>query len=311
MATATGERLKGVAAFVQTVEAGSLTLAAERLGLSKSAVGKAVARLEDRLGARLLHRTTRSLSLTDDGRAFYESCARALAELEAAESVLAERRQVPRGRLRVDLPVTFGRLHVLPALLALAAEHPELRLDLSFSDRFIDLVDEGVDLAVRLGDLDDSRLVTRRLAAQRMVVCAAPAYLAARGEPASPADLLDHDCVAYSIAGRPNPWRFTGPGGPFTLVPPARILATNGEAMRDAALAGRGLTQLPTFLVGGELRSGALRAVLGAYAADGPPIQAIYPHARHLSPKVRAAVDALVRCFAPVPPWELGEAAAA
>ena len=299
------ERLKGIALFVQAVDAGSFALAAERQGLSRSAVGKSIARLETRLGVRLFHRTTRSLSLTEDGAAYHASCVRALGEIEGAELALAEGRQALRGPLRIDLPVTFGRLHVLPHLLELAGEHPGLSLDLSFSDRFISLADEGVDLAIRLGDLADSTLVVRRLAAQRMVACAAPAYLDRHGEPAHPDDLKRHRCVLYSYAGRPYPWRFKGPDGPFAITP-ARggFQATNGEVMRDAVLAGQGLAQLPTFLVGEHVRSGRLQVVLGAYAGEGPPIQAVWPSARHLSPKVRAVVDRLVERFSPTPPWD-------
>lgn len=299
------ERLKGITLFVQAVDAGGFALAAERLGLSRSAVGKSIARLEARLGVRLFHRTTRSLSLTEDGAAYHASCVRALGEIEGAELALAEGRQALRGQLRIDLPVTFGRLHVLPHLLELTGEHPGLNLDLSFSDRFIDLAEEGVDLAIRLGNLADSTLVVRRLAPQRMIACAAPAYLDRSGEPAHPDDLTRHQCVLYSFANRPNPWRFRGPGGPFAITPArGRFQATNGEAMRDAVLAGQGLAQLPTFLVGDDIRSGRLRAVLSTYAGEGPPIQAVWPSARHLSSKVRAAVDRLVERFSPTPPWD-------
>lgn len=297
--------LSGVAAFVHSARMGSFTAAAARMGLSKSAVAKTVGRLEERLGARLLDRTTRSLGLTAEGRAYYESCLAVLAELERAEALLAARRRKVGGLLRVSLPVSFGRMWVMPTLLELARLHDELELDVSFTDRNVLLVEEGVDLAVRLGDPGDpASLVGRRLGAQRAILCAAPAYLDARGRPRSPAEVAGHDCLAFARDGRALPWRLRGADGAAAEVkirPRHRI--GHGEALREAALAGAGLALLPLWLVGDDLRGGRLEPLL-ADADEAAPIHALWPRAKDTAPKIRAAVDALLARFTPTPPWE-------
>ncbi|EED40482.1 transcriptional regulator, LysR family [Stenotrophomonas sp. SKA14] len=306
MTTYSAARLQGISVFVQAVDAGSFTAAGLRMGLSKSAVGKSVATLERRLGTRLLDRTTRRLALTVEGAEFYQVCRRILAELDEAESRAASRRQEPAGMLRVSLPVAFGQRWVMPILVALAQRHSGLQLDVSFTDRAVDLLEENIDLAVRLGTLaESSSLSARALGHQHSVICAAPAYLAARGVPHDMADLAGHDCITFGRQGHALPWSTPGPDG--TVVRhriQGRHRISDGEALRSALLAGLGIGEATTWLVGEELRSGELVGVISADSTPSGPIHAIWPTTRDLAPKVRAAVDALVDAFLPVPPWE-------
>lgn len=289
------ERLSGVATFVAAVDSGGFAAAGERLGLTRSAVGKAIARLEARLGARLLHRTTRTLALTEDGQAFYERCVRALAELEAAEGALEAGRREPVGRVRLSAPVLLGRRCVAPVLRELAARHPRLELEASFSDRPVDLLDEGFDLVVRNGVLADSAgLKARRLASQEMAVCGSPAYLAAHGRPDTLEALARHPAVLYGRAGRSRPWRFPDADGHLTHVPMAgRLRFDDLDAVADAAADGMGLAWVPTWLVAERLRSGALVRVLADVPALRIDVHALWPQGPHLPSRVRAVIDAL------------------
>lgn len=298
--------LAGISAFVHSVEAGSFTAAAGRMGLSKSAVAKNVARLEERLGARLLDRTTRSFSLTAEGQAYYESCLKVLAELGSAEAVLASRRQEVSGLLRVSLPVSFGPRWVMPILLDVAQRHPGLHLDVSFTDRHVALVEEGIDLVVRLGDPGDmASLVGRKIGVQRSLLCAAPAYLDARGRPRSLDDLSEHDCIVYARNGRPLPWLLTNQVGQIASIRVRpRHIVSHGEALREAALSGAGLAYLSTWLAMPDLRNGSLEAVLTQAGVDDTSMHVLWPRARDLAPKIRAVVDELVGTFLPVPPWD-------
>ena len=263
------------------------------------------------MGVRLLHRTTRSVSLTDEGESFRERCVAILADLAEAEGLMAERAERPRGRLRLDMPVSFGRLHVMPVVHAFMRRHPEVAVNVSFTDRYVDLVDEGVDLVVRIGGPEDTRLSARRLAPHRLVACASPHYLAAGGAPEKPADLARHSCLAFTHGGRATNWRFTVDGGDHSRPVRGRFCASNSEVLRDAVLAGYGIAQLPTFLVGDDLRQGRLCRVLDDFAAEGDPIQAIYPTSRHLSPKVRRLIDMIVAAWGDTPPWDRDESAGA
>ena len=307
------DRITDIVAFVRVADARSFTVAAEQLGLSRSAVGKCVTRLENQLGVRLLHRTTRSVSPTDEGDSFYARCVRILADLDEAEAAMASRLEQPRGRLRLDLPVSFGRLHVLPRLHRFMEAWPDLVVNVTFNDRYVDLVEEGIDLAVRIGGEEDSALVARTLAPHRLVTCATPGYLAAHGRPAKPADLAGHSCLAFTHGGRPVAWRFrteprtdssTTARDAHSLPVHGRFCASNAESLRDAALAGYGISQLATFLVGDDLRGGRLVPLLQPYAIDGAPIRVVYPTGRHLSPKVRRFIDLLARAWRPEPPWD-------
>lgn len=301
------ERLRGITAFVQAADAGSFTLAARRMGLTKSGVAKSVARLEQRLGVRLVTRTTRHFSLTEAGQGFYESCIRALADLENAESALTRQSRTPVGRLRVDLPVVFGKRWVLPALLEIGRDYPELRMDISLTDRLVDPIEEEIDLVIRIGDLADSAvLVARRLGTQTSVMCASPAYVASRGLPASIDELDDHACIAFGREGRTTPWAFISPDRQLIRkTVRGRYVLNHSEAILEAARAGHGIALLSTWLAAEDLRAGKLVEVLPEMTTQGFPIHAVWPRTQHLAPKVRVVVDELVRRFLPRPPWEL------
>lgn len=292
------ERLKGIDVFVAVADAGSFAAAGQRLHLTASAISKSIARLEARLGSRLFQRTTRRLSLTDAGSAFYRSCTGVLAELEEAEQQLHAEATEPRGRVRIDLPASFGRLHVLPVLLQFVELHPGLLPHVSFSDRFVDMVEQGIDIVVRIGgpDVWPAALGRRYLGAERLIFCAAPAYLRRRGEPATVQDLEQHDCVVYGRGdGLVNPWHFAGAqaGDSERRVLPGRIALGDAEAQAVALAAGHGIAQLPTWLVRRQLEDGTLVQVLPGLATDGLPINLVWLKRREGLPKVRGLVDAL------------------
>lgn len=284
----------------------SFTAAAQRIGLSKSAVGKGVATLEQRLGVRLLDRTTRRLALTAEGADFYRSCLRVLAELDEAESRAASRRREVSGILRISVPVTFGRRWVMPVLRDLVRQHPKLALDVAFSDRAVDLLEENIDLAVRLGEPGNSAsLSARYLGLQRTVTCGSPVYFAEHGHPTSIADLARHDCITFGRGGDVFPWQLLdGEGSAVNVKIRGRHTISNGDALREAVLDGMGIGQFPTWLVADELRSGTLQTVLARQGIAGSSIHALWPATRDLAPKIRAAVDELMRAFMPVAPWD-------
>lgn len=289
------DRLNGISAFVEAAEAGSFALAAERMRLTRSAVGKSIARLEQRLGVRLFQRTTRSQSLTEDGQAYYERCARALAELDAGALALDSGKSEPLGRLRVSVPVLFGRHCVAPVLLALGRQYPRLAIEMSFNDHVVDLVEEGYDLAVRIGKLpDSSSLVARRLGTQRMVICAAPSYLAEHGIPASVEDLSKHIGIAYGRSGRIKPWVVRDSAGQ-ELDPQVdiRLVFDDLQAITDAAVAGLGLAWLPCWLMAKHARAGELEMVLDCDSVLAAEIYAVWPQSHYLPTKTRTAIDAL------------------
>ncbi|MDR8031660.1 LysR family transcriptional regulator [Burkholderia cenocepacia] len=290
------ERLRGVAEFVDVVESGSFAAAALRLGMTRSAVAKIVARLELRLGARLLQRTTRQLGLTDEGLVYYEQCRRLLAELGETEAALDAGRREPAGRVRVSVPVLFGRQCVAPVVRRLVERHPRLEIDMSFSDRVADLVNDGFDLAVRIGELaDTSALVGRKLGVQRMGICASPAYLAHHGRPAGLDELASHVGIAYSRGGQPAPWRVIGADGAVhDHRATGRLRFDDLQAIADAAAAGAGLAWLPCWLMAPYLRDGRLALVMDSNSVSGAEVFAVRPAARHVPSKVRAVVDALV-----------------
>lgn len=298
------DRFSGIREFVATVDGGSLTAAAAALGVTGSAVGKSISRLEARLGVQLLHRTTRRMDLTTEGEAYLASCRHVLEELAQTESILSTGHQHPIGRLRVDLPTTFGRRHVMPALLALCARHEQLDMSVTLRDRAVDMVGEGIDLAVRIGALGDyPDLVARQLGEQKLVICAAPAYLERRGTPLSHADLMRHDClVGWRPGNRRAAWLLKNESG--QTVPhevPVRHEFFDGDALESACIAGCGLAQLPTWLAGDALRSGALVQVLADITGGAMPIHVVWQKTWHLQPKVRVTVDELVRVAAETP----------
>jgi DNA-binding transcriptional LysR family regulator len=287
--------LNGITIFVQVADAGSFAAAAKRLNLSRSAVGKAVAALERRLGARLFHRTTRQQSLTDAGQAFYERCVRALAEVEAGEAELASHTREPRGRLRVSAPVLFGRTCVLPVLLDLTREHPRLSLEMTFSDSVVDLVAGGFDLAVRVGALPDSASLTaRRLGTQQMAICAAPSYLERHGQPKSVDELAMHAVIVCSRFGQDVPWLVRdGDGGVWEPNIDARLRFDDLQAIADAAIAGAGLAWLPRWLLSRHLAAGELELTMDSERVLAKDVHAVWPRTRYMPSKTRAAIDAL------------------
>ncbi|MGV8920031.1 MAG: LysR family transcriptional regulator [Pseudomonas sp.] len=289
------DRLKGLATFVAVANAGSFTAAAERLNLTNSAVSKSVARLEGRLGMRLFERTTRSLALTEAGATYYGVCTRILEDLEQAETVLAAQRAEPSGNLRIDLPTSYGRLQVLPVILAFAAEYPKLRPNVSFTDRFVDLLEEGIDLAVRIGgqDIWPAAVGHRCLGAERLVFCAAPDYLARQGIPTTTEELADHACVLYGKAdGSVSPWLFSQ-DVEQVLPGASRMVIGNGEAMVAAVSAGCGIAQLATWLINEQLQRGELVEVLPHLATKGLTLYLAWPRSREALPKVHALVEQL------------------
>lgn len=292
-------------AFARVAETGSFSEAARRLNSSKSVVSRQVAALEAELGARLFQRSTRALALTEAGRGYFSQVVRILADIDEANQSVSHLQAAPRGRLRVNAAMSFGIRHLAPAIPDFLARCPEVEIDLTLNDRFVDLVDEGYDMAVRIGHLIDSSLVARKLAPFRRVVCASPAYLAARGRPATPDEIAAHDCLCYSNIPVGDEWTFTAADGrPWPVEVKGRLRVNNGDALRIAALEGLGLACLPSFIVGEDLRAGTLVTVLDDAVHQSGGIYAVYPHARHLSPKVRAFIDFLAERFGPNPPWD-------
>ncbi len=302
-ATIAGDRLGPIAAFVRVVETGSFTAAATSLGVSKSQVSRSVRALEDRLGARLLHRTTRAVTPTEAGQAFYGRCARILADLEEAEEAVAHLQAAPRGTLRLSLPQSFGVRYLAPIIADFLMKYPEVRVEASFTERRVDLVDEGFDLAIRIGVLDDSSLIARKLGASRRYVLGSPDYLARRGWPQTPAELKDHECLLFTYQTTGSSWVFRDAGEEVAVRVSGRMLANSGEALAAAACAGVGLVWLPDFLVADDLRAGRLVSVFGERPDPGLAIWAVYPHSRHLAPKVRLFVDHVAAHLGDCPPW--------
>lgn len=291
------DQLDDISVFVEAAEAGGFSVAAARLNLTRSAVGKAVARLEARLGTRLFHRTTRTQSLTDDGSIFFEHCRRGLAEIRAGRSAVESGRTLVSGRLKVSVPLSFGRRCVAPVLLGLVRRHPQLSVDVDFTDRPVDLVEEGFDLAVRSGKLADSGdLIARLLMRQSMMLVAAPAYLARAGRPACLDDLRAHACLAYRRQGMSEVWRFPAPGGGLMEVSVSGCIGLDDiEAIATAAVGGFGIAYLPCWLVRDGLRDGSLSEVLAdATVGRQTEIHALWPKTPYLPARVRVAIDALV-----------------
>jgi DNA-binding transcriptional LysR family regulator len=302
------DRLTSLEVFAKVAAIGSLSGAARALGLSQTMVTKHVAALEGRLGIKLFHRTTRRLSITEAGRSYLESSERILADMEAADAAVAAERVEPRGLLRVNVPVVFGTLRIAPLLADFAERYPKVTLELGLNDRLVDLAEEGWDLAIRIGKLRDSSMVARRLAANRMVVCASPAYLARHGTPHSVADLASHNCLGYTLSQQASAaeWLF-GTDGEIRVQVNGNLRANNGDALRAATLAGLGLARQPTFIIADDLRAGTLVAL----PLDQPEIQSSAVHAVYLPDrrppaKVRAFIDFLAVRFSPEPPWDRG-----
>lgn len=291
------DNLNGLYSFVTTAQLGSFTAAAERLAVTKSAVAKSVSRLEQRLGLKLFHRSTRRLSLTSDGEFYLCRCREALDILEHAESVLTEHIEKPSGRLRVDLPAAFGRKLVLPLLLEISESHASLSLAVTFSERFVDLIEEGIDLVVRIGELkDSSELIVRSLTTQKLVICAAPSYLERYGYPQIIEDVQQHKCLLGFRNEQAVVWSLKEPdGGTSQYTPPVGHEYGDGDAILQATLAGQGLSQLPRWLIEDHLNSDELVEVLIQYSGYEVPIHILWPKSSYLLPKTRYTVDFLLQ----------------
>lgn len=289
-------QLEDMQIFVSTVDAGSFTAAADKLGLSKQFISRRIMALEERLGGRLLIRTTRKLSVTDTGRAYYERALKIIDEVNDAEQLVSSENTSPRGSLRISAPVSFGTLHLGPAIARFMAQCPDVAIELDLSDRFVDIVGEGYDMAIRIGHLADSSLVARHITPVQMVTCASPAYLKAHGKPKTPQDLKDHECLLYGH-GRSVEWVFAEKGKALRVPVKGRLRANNGELASMAAIEGLGIILLPTFIVGEALCAKKLVTILDAYAPPPLNIYAVYPQHRQSSLAVKVFSDFLRSAF--------------
>lgn len=300
------DRLTGLEVFAKVAAVGSLSAAGRTMGMSQTMVTKHIAALEARLGVKLFHRTTRRLSITEAGRNYLETAERILADIEAADAVVAADRFEPRGLLRLNVPVAFGTRQIAPLLFEFARRHPLVTVELGLNDRLVDLADEGWDLAIRIGSLSNSSLIARRIAPSRTVVCAAPSYLAARGQPRTITELAEHNCLGYTLSSVTgvDQWIF-GAKRDVTVHVVGNLRANNGEALRTAAIAGQGLAYLPTFIVADDMRAGTLVALdLDQPTVEFGGIYAVFLPDRHPAAKVRAFIDFIANRFAPEPPWD-------
>ncbi len=291
--------ISGMLVFSSVVDEGSFSAAALKLGLSKASVSREVAALEQRLGAQLLRRTTRRMSLTEVGEAFLTRCRRVVEEAEAAELSVSRLQAAPRGEIRIAAPMSFGHLQLAPRMGRFLARYPNVHVDLDLTDRRIDLVREKFDLSVRISQPREQSYVMRRLSSLRALVCATPAYLDSRGTPETPSDLENHNCLGY--ASPPETWNFVGAKQVRTR---GNLNADNGDALRRAALEDLGIVYLPTFLIGDDIRAGRFVPLLVEFTDIETDVFAVYPESRHLSPKVRAMIDWLVEELGPEPDWD-------
>lgn len=296
--------LRAMRVFRTVAERDGFSAASRTLGLSKASVSKQVSALENHLGVRLFNRTTRHLSLTEVGQGYLERVVSILGDVDEIEGAVRQQHANPCGTLRVNAPMSFGLMHLSPALCDFMDRYSDLTIDLTLNDRFVDVVDEGYDLAVRIGKLTDSSLIARKLSPARFAICAAPSYWAEKGMPTRPGDLADHACFPYTNVETPTLWRFTGPEGPEVVRVDGRLYVNNGQVILDAVRKGLGVGLFPTFMVGSDLRDGTLTSALETYAIEEAGVYAVYPPGRHLSAKVRVFVDFLVERFGGEPYWD-------
>lgn len=300
------DKFDGMRAFTQVVNAGGFAAAARQMGMSRSAVNKLVIALENELGVQLLHRSTRVVTPTETGLAFHERCIEILASVEEAERSVAQLQAEPKGRLRVNAPMSFGTMHLAPALTDFLVQYPDLQVQLTLSDRFVDPIEEGFDVTIRIAKPQaTASLIVHPLATTERVLCAAPDYLKAHGTPVQPEDLRQHSCLHYGQLTTENHWTLIGAAGEQTISVQGVLCSNNGEVLRDAALRGLGVTLLPRFIVGQDLQQGRLQAVLPSYQPSALTISVIYPVNRHLSTKVRLLVDFLQERFRQRSTWHL------
>jgi DNA-binding transcriptional LysR family regulator len=300
------DRFENMGAFIRVVEAGSISGAADRLGVAKSAVSRRLKELEEHLGVELFHRTTRRMNLTDTGRAFYHQTVRIMEDVLEAELATSQAHATLKGSLKIALPSTFGLMHMGPAINEFSQENPKIEFDLDFNDREVDLIQEGFDLAIRIANLPDSSLIARRLAPIQFVMCASPAYLEQMGTPQSPDELSEHQCLVYSLIRDFEYWHLSDINGREIKAKIRPYLkASTGEFLKDAAVEGLGIILLPSFIAYKEIERGALVQILKKYKLPQMDAYAIYPQTRHLSQRVRAFVDFLVKRFEGTPYWDL------
>ena len=299
------DRYENMNAFVRVVEAGGISAAADRMNIAKSVISRRLKELEQHLGVELFHRTTRQMNLTDSGRAFYQQATRILADILEAEHATSQFHGALKGNLKVALPLSFGLMHLGPAINEFLQAHPDIEFDLDFNDRHVDLLAEGFDLAIRIASLPDSSLIARRLAPIQNVLCASPNYLVRMGTPQSPSELIHHRCLVYNLISNLEHWNVMDSSGQLikTRITPY-LKASNGEFLRDAAVDGQGIVLLPTFIVYRDIERGALVPLLTNYRSSPLAAYAIYPQTRHLSQRVRAFVNFLVKRFEGVPYWD-------
>lgn len=298
-------RFQELQAFVAVVETGSFTAAAERLDTAKSGVSRRVSALEERLGVQLVRRTTRKLNLTDTGQSFYEHSARILADLDEAESAVLQQHGELRGTLRVALPLSFALRHMSEPVAQFSRRHPRVNFEFDLNDRRVDLLQEGMDLALRIGRLQDSTLIARRLFEVRAIVCASPAYLEQYGVPQAPADLVSHRCLVYSNVPDPGRWTYRdATSAQHAIEVNATMMASSGDFLREVAVNGQGIVLQPTFIAGDKIRSGELVRILADYEWPIAPAYAVYPPTRHLSYRVREFIDFLAEYFAGALTWD-------
>lgn len=298
------DRFKAIEAFLAVSRTGGFSTAALELGISKAMVSKHVAQLEAALGVQLVNRTTRRVGLTEAGVAYRDRMKEIVEDIEETGQSVAKLSAEPRGNLRIMSPTSFGAFHIARAIASYHERYPQVGIDLLLVDRLLDLVEEGIDLAIRVGDLDDSSLVARKLAQARVVVCGAPDYLQRRGRPRAPEELAGHNCMVYTGRQLPYDWSFTVDGEVRTLRVGGDVRSNVGDALRIAAIQGCGLVQLPTYMVGLDISAGRLEAVLEPFEPPPRPIYAVFLQRRYLSAKVRTFVDFLAERFYPVPYWE-------
>lgn len=299
------DTIDGMRTFAAVVAEGSFSRAAERLEISPQLASKYVGRLESRLGVRLLNRSTRQLSLTEAGRAYFDRVREVLADIDDMENAVGDMTARARGTLRINAPMSFGQLHLTRAIADYQAAQPEVEVDLTLNDRLVDIVSEGFDLAIRIGRLEESSLVARRLAPVRLVVCGSPEYFRRRGVPETPQQLAEHDCLRYAYASDYHRWRFEHHDATHSVRIRGTFSANNGDALRVAALAGKGIILQPTFIVGDDIRAGRLQTVLDQYRTEELNVHAVYAHRQYLSAKVRTFVDFLAGYFGSPPYWDL------
>ena len=294
----------GMKTFVNVVAAGSFTAAAQRSNMSTALVSKYIGQLEERLGARLLNRTTRSLVLTEIGVSYLERCIQVIDDFDELEAAVHNKRSSPSGNLIVSAPVSFGEMHLTAAIARFLTRYPDISVDLRLSDRFVSLIDEGVDLAIRISELTDSSLISRRLAPARIVACAAPSYIEQHGLPGHPHDLVNHECIIDTNFQGAHHWPFIIGKKRISVKVSGRFLVNSAQSSRAMIVAGAGISLIPTYAIAEDIIKQNAVMVLEDFEALDPGIYALYPHNRHLATKVRAFVDFLVEEFAPEPVWE-------